>query len=78
MQRIWVLFLTPIKELAHSVVEIVSELGNYGDLYEKHLESILPRKGLNTVYDKQANTNGLMFHYQELLVCFATTLIPTE
>lgn len=47
-------------ELASSMVAVVAELGNYGDLYEKHLESVLPRKGLNTIYTANQNT-GLIY-----------------
>ena len=47
-------------ELASSMEAVVSELGNYADLYEKHLESILPRQGLNTVYTKNQDT-GLLY-----------------
>ena len=36
-------------EMASVAVAIVSEFGNYGDLYEKHLESLLPRQGLNSL-----------------------------
>lgn len=36
-------------EMASIAVAIVSEFGNYGDLYEKHLESLLPRQGLNSL-----------------------------
>eukprot|EP00797_Seminavis_robusta_P001133 Sro1070_g237740.2 (661) ;mRNA; r:13714-15696 len=45
---------------ADVMVDVVSQFGNYGDLYMKHLESVVPRRGLNLVYTKY-DTSGLLY-----------------
>jgi hypothetical protein len=36
------------------VAAVVSQLGNYGEQYVKHLEAVVPRGGLNSLVHKQS------------------------
>ncbi|CAB9514743.1 Putative amino-acid ABC transporter-binding protein YhdW [Seminavis robusta] len=46
---------------------IVSHLGNYEELYQRHLQHLMPRKGLNLLYGKHNKdlqaSKGLLFSY---------------
>jgi ABC-type amino acid transport substrate-binding protein len=49
-------------ELASTAVAIVSEFGNYAYLYDRHIEPVLPRQGLNTIYRRSQDT-GLLYSF---------------
>lgn len=41
---------------------IVSELGNYGEMYETYIEDVIPRTGVNTLYQNEGlGTTGLLY-----------------
>ena len=43
-------------------VSAIKTVGNYGDIYERTFEQIVPRKGLNLLYmDAEGNRNGLIY-----------------
>lgn len=46
------------KEYRHIFQKVVAAIGNYGDLYARHLESILPRSGSNLINTNR--TSGLL------------------
>lgn len=47
-------------DLMTMAADIVSELGNYGELYERHLEIMVPRGADNAVY-KPSQDTGLLY-----------------
>ena len=49
-------------ELASRMEAVIFELGNYGDLYRENLESIVPRHGLNDLYDNEHASSGLLYY----------------
>ena len=49
------------EEMLATAESIISEFGHYGDLYEKNLEDILPRRGANMLYQNQSAT-GLLYN----------------
>ena len=49
------------EEMMAIAESIISEVGHYGDLYEKHLDDILPRRGANMLYQPQSLT-GLVYN----------------
>ncbi|CAB9527261.1 Putative amino-acid ABC transporter-binding protein YhdW [Seminavis robusta] len=46
--------------MAYSMVTIVNQFGNYAELYERHLESVAPRRGPNILYS-QSDTSGRLY-----------------
>ena len=53
------------------LISAIRAVGNYGEIYARHMEEVLPRKGLNQLYNlNEENQFGL--HYSHPL----GTLIP--
>ena len=46
--------------VANSMVAIVSKFGNYAELYERHLQNVIPRRGLNKLYN-HSDSSGLLY-----------------
>eukprot|EP00797_Seminavis_robusta_P001663 Sro10_g008210.2 (386) ;mRNA; r:162544-163701 len=60
------------KELASMMESVVAEIGNYADVYHRHVEHIIPRRGLNLLYHHHdehetlsplSSANGLLFSF---------------
>ncbi|CAB9529663.1 Putative amino-acid ABC transporter-binding protein YhdW [Seminavis robusta] len=51
------------KDVADKMVAVVQEFGNYADLYKAHVEQVLPRAGLNQLYNPQTDHSGLMYSH---------------
>ena len=53
--------------LESSMLLLISELGNYGEVYQRTLERIVPRDGLNWLYsasnNTKNNTDGLLYYF---------------
>lgn len=42
----------------------VKEVGNYGDIYKRNMEEVVPRKGLNLLYStSEENKSGLLYSH---------------
>lgn len=48
-------------DLTSMAIALVSEFGNYGEQYEKHLETSVPRHGLNTLFRGTEKKAGLLY-----------------
>lgn len=44
------------------MVHIVSQFGNYAELYKKYLETLVPRTGLNLLYKEEVDNTGLLYY----------------
>lgn len=44
-----------------AMVAIIAEFGSYGDLYGRHLQSVVPRQGVNHLYNASSTSSGLLY-----------------
>lgn len=52
--------------LAASMEAVIAELGNYGDVYRRNVQQVIPRSGLNVLYngrEEDTSRSGLLYSF---------------